>query len=88
VRRASTRGAAPRGCGCSGSRATCCDGDALAEEWPRELPADQAALRARVLEERDYAEIAERMRCSQAVVRKRVSRALVRLRRQLSEEST
>ena len=58
------------------------------EEWLRELPAHEAdALRARILEERDYAEIAGRLRCSQAVVRKRVSRALVRLRRQLGQES-
>jgi len=65
------------------------EGDALVEEWLAELPAEQRdALRARILEERDYAEIARRLRCSEAVVRKRVSRALVRLRRQLSEEST
>ncbi|HEY1689432.1 MAG TPA: RNA polymerase sigma factor [Solirubrobacteraceae bacterium] len=48
------------------------------------LPDDQLqALRARVLEERDYAEIAGELNCSQAVVRKRVSRALRTLRRQL-----
>jgi RNA polymerase sigma factor (sigma-70 family) len=65
------------------------EGEALVEEWLRDLSPDEAqALRARILEERDYAEIARRMRCSQAVVRKRVSRALVRLRRQLTEEST
>jgi RNA polymerase sigma-70 factor (ECF subfamily) len=65
------------------------EGDALVEAWLADLPAGQAdALRARILDERDYAEIAQRLRCSQAVVRKRVSRALVRLRRQLSEEST
>lgn len=46
-----------------------------------QLPPDQlAALRARVLDERDYSEIAADMRCSQAVVRKRVSRALRTLR--------
>jgi RNA polymerase sigma factor (sigma-70 family) len=45
------------------------------------LPAGQLeALRARVLEERDYAQIARELRCSQAVVRKRVSRALQTLR--------
>ncbi len=45
------------------------------------LPAEQlAALRARVLDERDYAQIASELRCSEAVVRKRVSRALQTLR--------
>jgi len=41
------------------------------------------ALRARVLEERDYGEIASAMRCSEAVVRKRVSRALRILRHEM-----
>lgn len=51
------------------------------------LPADQrAAIRARVLGEESYAEIAERLRCSPAVVRKRVSRGLAALRDQLGEE--
>lgn len=46
------------------------------------LPADQGeALRLRVLEERDYEEIACELECSQAVVRQRVSRALHSLRR-------
>jgi RNA polymerase sigma factor (sigma-70 family) len=45
------------------------------------LSAEQlAALRARVLDERDYAQIASELRCSEAVVRKRVSRALRTLR--------
>src|SRR5271155_721098 len=45
------------------------------------LPAEQLqALRARVLDERDYAQIAGELRCSEAVVRKRVSRALQTLR--------
>lgn len=38
------------------------------------------ALRARVLDERDYTDIAAELGCSQAVVRKRVSRALTTLR--------
>ncbi len=47
----------------------------------RELPPDQyEALRARVLDERDYEEIARELECSPAVVRKRVSRALAVLR--------
>jgi RNA polymerase sigma-70 factor (ECF subfamily) len=46
-----------------------------------ELPADQfEALRARVLDERGYEEIAQALACSPAVVRKRVSRAIATLR--------
>ena len=45
------------------------------------LPDDlRDAVIARVLEERDYAEIATQLGCSQQVVRKRVSRGLGRLR--------
>jgi RNA polymerase sigma factor (sigma-70 family) len=50
------------------------------------LPADQlAAVRARVLEERPYAEIARELKISEQVVRKRVSRGLSTLRRRLLE---
>jgi RNA polymerase sigma-70 factor (ECF subfamily) len=53
-----------------------------------ELPAEQeAAVRARVLDERSYAEIAVELRCSQAVVRQRVHRGLQRLRERLVEAS-
>jgi RNA polymerase sigma-70 factor (ECF subfamily) len=46
-----------------------------------ELPADeQAAVRARVIDERDYSEIARELGCSELVVRKRVSRGLSRMR--------
>jgi RNA polymerase sigma factor (sigma-70 family) len=46
-----------------------------------ELPGDQReAVRARVIDERDYPEIARDLRCSEAVVRKRVSRGLGALR--------
>jgi RNA polymerase sigma-70 factor (ECF subfamily) len=45
------------------------------------LPADQLqALRMRVIDELGYDEIARNLRCSEAVVRKRVSRALRTLR--------
>jgi RNA polymerase sigma factor (sigma-70 family) len=45
------------------------------------LPPEQfEALSARIFEERDYTEIAGELRCSEAVVRKRVSRALQTLR--------
>jgi RNA polymerase sigma-70 factor (ECF subfamily) len=50
-----------------------------------ELPHnEQAAVRARVIDERDYAEIASELGCSELVVRKRVSRGLSRLRAALA----
>ena len=50
------------------------------------LPApERDAVRARVLDERTYASIAAEMRCSELVVRKRVSRGLARLRKDLKE---
>jgi RNA polymerase sigma-70 factor (ECF subfamily) len=53
------------------------------------LPADQReAVLARIVDERDYGEMATELRCSESVVRKRVSRGLARLRDQLGEEST
>jgi RNA polymerase sigma factor (sigma-70 family) len=49
-----------------------------------ELPGDQQdAVRARVIDERDYFDIAKDLRCSEAVVRKRVSRGLETLRARL-----
>ena len=51
------------------------------------LPADQReAVLARIVDERDYGEIAADLR-SESVARKRVSRGLARLRDQLGEES-
>ena len=50
------------------------------------LPADQReAVRARILDERPYEEIARELSCSQSVVRKRVSRGLAALRSQIKE---
>ena len=50
------------------------------------LPADQAeAVRARIVDEREYDDIARELRTSEAVVRKRVSRGLGALRRQVQE---
>jgi RNA polymerase sigma factor (sigma-70 family) len=43
------------------------------------------ALEARVVQERSYEEIAAELRCSQSVVRQRVSRALKSLRSQMEE---
>lgn len=52
------------------------------------LPATQRdAIRARVLDERSYAEIAGEMQCSEAVARQRVHRGLDRLRERLKEMS-
>ncbi len=60
--------------------------DTRALELVEQLPSDQrAALTARVLEERDYGEIAREMHCSESVVRKRVSRGLATLRTRLKE---
>jgi RNA polymerase sigma factor (sigma-70 family) len=51
------------------------------------LPADQReAVRARIVEERDYAEIARTTRTSEAVIRKRVSRGLAGLRARMKED--
>jgi RNA polymerase sigma-70 factor, ECF subfamily len=57
--------------------------DLLAELASRLAPDQLQALRARVLDDRDYGEIAAALRCSESVVRKRVSRALTILRRSL-----
>jgi RNA polymerase sigma-70 factor, ECF subfamily len=54
---------------------------ARALELLEQLPPDQAdAVRARVLDQRSYKEIAASVRVSEAVIRKRVSRGLVTLR--------
>jgi DNA-directed RNA polymerase specialized sigma24 family protein len=61
--------------------------DHTALELVNGLPAAQRdAVRARVVDERDYADIAKDLRCSEAVVRKRVSRALGTLRAHLEEK--
>jgi RNA polymerase sigma factor (sigma-70 family) len=58
--------------------------DELVDAWLDQLPADQrSAVRARVLEERSYRDIAGELECSEAVVRQRVSRGLSSLRREL-----
>lgn len=50
------------------------------------LPGDQReAVRARILDERPYSEIARELRTSELVVRKRVSRGLATLRENLEE---
>jgi RNA polymerase sigma-70 factor (ECF subfamily) len=53
-----------------------------------QLPIDQAvAVQGRVVEEIPYGDLAGQLRCSEAVVRKRVSRGLMSLRRRLKEAS-
>jgi RNA polymerase sigma-70 factor, ECF subfamily len=54
----------------------------LVEELPLH---ERVAVRSRVLDERPYGEIATQLRCSEMVVRKRVSRGLARMREQLRE---
>lgn len=49
--------------------------------------AERYAVKARVLDQRSYSEIATSLHCSEMVVRKRVSRGLARVRRTLEEGS-
>jgi RNA polymerase sigma factor (sigma-70 family) len=59
--------------------------DGAAGQLLSELPPDErAAVHARVIQERDYSEIASELGCSELVVRKRVSRGLSRLRAALA----
>jgi RNA polymerase sigma-70 factor (ECF subfamily) len=52
-----------------------------------ELPEEQShAVRAHVIEERDYDELAAELGCSESVVRQRTSRGLRALRRRLEGE--
>ncbi len=52
------------------------------------LPAEQrTAVEARILQERRYPEIASELRCSEPVVRKRVSRGLATLKARLGEQT-
>jgi RNA polymerase sigma-70 factor (ECF subfamily) len=47
-------------------------------------PGQREAVRSRVLEERDYSDIARELECSELVARQRVSRGLARLKDQLT----
>jgi RNA polymerase sigma factor (sigma-70 family) len=60
------------------------DGDVmeLLDELP---PALREAVSQRVIEERSYEDIADQLRCSESVVRQRVSRGLRHLRSELEE---
>jgi RNA polymerase sigma factor (sigma-70 family) len=62
---------------------------AVMAELLQHLPADQHdAIRKRIIEERDYGEIARELRCSPAVVRQRVSRGIRTIRSQLAKETS
>ncbi|MBX5470690.1 MAG: sigma-70 region 4 domain-containing protein [Thermoleophilaceae bacterium] len=56
-------------------------------ELVERLPPDQRdAVTARIVDERDYAGIARDLRCSESVVRQRVSRGLRALKVRLQEQ--
>lgn len=66
------------------ARLTAADGERWVAELLAGLPPDQReAIQARVLDERDYADIARELKTSELVVRKRVSRGLARLRERM-----
>jgi RNA polymerase sigma factor (sigma-70 family) len=66
----------------------CAGQDGWALELLEQLPADQReAVRARILQERSYPDIAGEMEVSELVVRKRVSRGLSTLRAELENPS-
>jgi RNA polymerase sigma factor (sigma-70 family) len=59
-------------------------GGAGVVELVESLPSDERhAVKARIVDERSYREIASELRCSELVVRKRVSRGLGRVRKRL-----
>ena len=63
-------------------------GDAWVSELLSRLPEDErAAVRARVLEDRSYEEIASQLQTSSLVIRKRVSRGLARLREEMEKQA-
>ncbi len=63
--------------------------DVTARQMLQTLPEEQAgAIEARVIDDVSYEDIARRLRCSEAVVRKRVSRGLATLRSLHQERRT
>ena len=63
-------------------------GDQWVEDLLKGLPNDQrTAVRARIVDELPYQEIADRLQTSELVIRKRVSRGLATLREQLEDRS-
>lgn len=62
------------------------DRDGVARAALSQLPREQRlAVQARVLDEQDYDQIGRQLRCSDAVVRKRVSRGLSQIRQRVEE---
>jgi RNA polymerase sigma-70 factor (ECF subfamily) len=62
------------------------------DQWVTDLlqrlpPEQQQAIRARILDELPYSEIADRMQTSELVIRQRVSRGLASLRERLKDPS-
>lgn len=69
------------------ARVDSCDNTVL--QLLAELPPEQQdAVRAHIVEDESYADVAARLRTSPAVVRKRVSRGLAVLRRRLTQEAS
>jgi RNA polymerase sigma-70 factor (ECF subfamily) len=59
--------------------------DSALAELERLSGAQRTAIKGRVLQQQEYAELATRLRCSEAVVRQRVSRGLAALRTRMRE---
>ncbi|HWD76280.1 MAG TPA: sigma-70 region 4 domain-containing protein, partial [Solirubrobacteraceae bacterium] len=56
------------------------------QEAVEALPAaERDAVRARIVEGRDYRDLAVQLRCSESVVRQRVSRGLARIRSRIPD---
>ncbi len=66
-------------------RAAAADGGAALLELERLSAEQRGAIEGRVLHETEYDELARRLRCSESVVRKRVSRGLAELRTRMKE---
>lgn len=69
------------------ARVEACDG--MVVQWLEELPEEQReAVRAHVVGDESYGDLAVRLRTSPAVVRKRVSRGLAVLRQRMNQEAS
>jgi len=66
-------------------RAMAAHGDVALLELERLSAEQRSAIEGRVLQEAEYHELARRLRCSESVVRKRVSRGLAELRMRMKE---
>jgi RNA polymerase sigma-70 factor (ECF subfamily) len=63
-------------------------GQSVVQEAVEALPAaERDAVRARIVEGRDYRDLAVQLRCSESVVRQRVSRGLARIRSRIPDTS-